>query len=145
MNSFIACLTEEIEDKSDREILQHIQYTLFSVGCYLATENAEEPVCQVRQEDVDLLEQEMDRVDALLPPLKSFILPGGCKSASLAHVCRTVCRRAERCIYQVPEVAEIDEILLKYINRLSDYFFLLSRKLCFSEKGQEIIWQNPCS
>jgi cob(I)alamin adenosyltransferase len=137
LNSFIACLLDEINNCDDREILLQIQYNLFTLGSYLATE-AEETVCRISQKDIDLLEKEMDKMDELIPPLKTFVLPGGCKSNSLAHVCRTVCRRAERMVYQIDEYSKLDINLLKYINRLSDYFFLLSRKQSFIQNIDEI-------
>jgi cob(I)alamin adenosyltransferase len=94
---------------------------LFSLGGYLADER-ENGKCTVFPEEVELLEKEMDEIEKNVPPFKHFVLPGGCKSNSLAHVCRTVCRRAERCIYNLNEQEAIDPVALKYINRLSDFF-----------------------
>ncbi|MDR0683194.1 MAG: cob(I)yrinic acid a,c-diamide adenosyltransferase [Dysgonamonadaceae bacterium] len=143
LNSFIACLLEEVDNREDREFLLRIQYNLFSLGGYLATEN-EDKSCRIAQKEVDLLEEEIDKIDSLIPPLKFFVLPGGCESSARAHVCRTVCRRAERRIYSLMEQVEIDPVALKYINRLSDYFFLFSRKQNFIHNIDEIIWENPC-
>ncbi|MDR0427508.1 MAG: cob(I)yrinic acid a,c-diamide adenosyltransferase [Dysgonamonadaceae bacterium] len=144
LNSFIACLRDEIDNREDREILLKIQYDLFTLGGYLATENGSS--CDIVQEDVDLLESEMDKMQELIPSLKQFVLPGGSKANSIAHICRTVCRRAERCIYRIieEEEASVDHIALKYINRLSDYFFLFSRKQNFIRNIDEIVWNNPC-
>jgi cob(I)alamin adenosyltransferase len=143
LNSFIACLLEEVDNREEREFLLRIQCNLFSLGGYLATEG-ESKSCRIVWEEVDLLEKEMDKIDALILPLKSFVLPGGCKSSALAHVCRTVCRRAERRIYTLKEQEEIDPVALKYVNRLSDFFFLFSRKQNFIHNIDEIIWQKPC-
>ena len=76
--------------------------------------------------------------------MKNFVLPGGCRSASLAHVCRTVCRRAERRIYSLAEQAEVEDPVLIFINRLSDYLFVLARKECLKHNGKEIIWDYTC-
>lgn len=143
LNSFVACLLEEVDNREDRDFLLRIQCNLFSLGGYLATES-EDNSCRIAQKEVDLLEEEIDKIDSLIPPLKFFVLPGGCGGSSWAHVCRTVCRRAERRIYNLMEQVEIDPIALKYINRLSDYFFLFSRKQNFIHNIDEIIWENPC-
>jgi cob(I)alamin adenosyltransferase len=143
LNSFIACLLEEIDNREDRAVLIRIQSNLFTSGAYLASE-AGVAVCKISDEEIEKVESEIDQIDALVPPSKHFILPGGCKGNALAHVCRTVCRRAERLIFKVQETEEIDSKLLKYINRLSDYFFLLSRKQSFLQNIDEIIWEKPC-
>jgi len=143
LNAFIACLLEEIDNEQDRRFLLKIQYNLFTLSSYLASEEGT-TTCLITEEDVKEIESEMDEIDALLPSLKYFILPGGCKGNALAHVCRTVCRRAERNIFKIPGVDKMDKNSLQYINRLSDYFFLLSRKQNFLKNISEIIWENPC-
>jgi cob(I)alamin adenosyltransferase len=140
LNAFIACLLEEIDNREDREVLLRIQFNLFSVGGYLASEDGS--ICRIANEEIENIELKIDQIDALIPPLKYFVLPGGCKGSAMAHVCRTVCRRAERCIYQLHKKEKVDENVLKYINRLSDYFFLLSRKQNFIHNIEEIIWEN---
>jgi cob(I)alamin adenosyltransferase len=144
LNSFIACLIDEIDQREDREFLSRIQSNLFTIGAYLATEDAEKR-CRISQEEVVLLETEVDKIDEWIPPLKHFILPGGCRSNSLSHVCRTICRRAERGIYRIHEEQKIDAVVLEYINRLSDFFFLFGRKQIFLNNNEEIIWENTCS
>ncbi len=144
LNSFIGLLLEEIEDSHDREVLLQVQSTLFTVGCSLATEESVDNGCIVEQQQIIVLEEEIDRMDTYLPRLDNFILPGGCRSAALAHVCRSVCRRAERNIYRIPEFSEDESLLMSYINRLSDYFFVLARKESFDRNGQEVFWQKPC-
>ena len=93
-------------------------------------------------DDVARLETEIDIIDETLPRHHHFLLPGGSRSSALAHVCRTVCRRAERQIYRLYETEPGDESLKAYINRLSDYLFVLARKECISERGDEIIWEK---
>lgn len=141
LNAFLACLLDEIDDRDDRQFLLRIQANLFTVGGYLATKEAD--YCPIETMEIELVEREMDKIDELLPPSKFFILPGGCRPNSMAHVCRTVCRRAERAIYRIDDSA-IDTSLLVYVNRLSDYFFLLSRKLSFINNKEEILWEKPC-
>lgn len=143
LNAFIACLLDTVDDREDREFLWRIQNNLFTVGAYLATES-DGKRCSVAPEEIEALEKEMDLIDELVPPLKAFVLPGGCPSNSGAHVCRTVCRRAERGIYRIAGQEEIDPVVLQYINRLSDYFFLFARKQNFIYGISEITWNKPC-
>lgn len=143
LNAFIACLLDTVDDREDREFLLRIQNNLFTLGAYLATENTAGS-CPIAQEEIDALEKEMDQTDELVPPLKAFVLPGGCPSNSGAHVCRTVCRRAERSIYRIAGQERIDPVVLKYVNRLSDYFFLFARKQNFIHNISEITWDKPC-
>lgn len=147
LNSQIGLLITYILDAADRENLLEIQRKLFSVGSYLATDQEYKelrPQSIIHSEDVEHLEHMIDEIDALLPPLKLFILPGGSQAAAVCHVCRTVCRRAERCILSLAEIINIDSTLIAYINRLSDYFFVLSRRLNNLNGENEIIWQKSC-
>ncbi|GHT21881.1 cobalamin adenosyltransferase [Bacteroidia bacterium] len=150
LNANIACLLDEIDDPDDRRFLLQVQYDLFTVGGYLATDPTamvgltRTLTCELPPESAEALEAEMDKIDALIAPANKFILPGGCRSNSLAHVCRTVCRRAERRIYTLAEQVSVDAPVLKYINRLSDYFFLLARKQSFLCNQDEIFWEKPC-
>jgi cob(I)alamin adenosyltransferase len=98
----------------------------------------------ITENDIILLEAAIDRIDILLPPLDQFILPGGCRGNAWANMCRTVCRRAERRIVELNKTNIIDIRVLKYFNRLSDYFFVLARKQNFLQHMNEIIWENPC-
>lgn len=144
LNSFVGFLIQAIEDKHDLQILSYIQHKLFTVGSYLATETEVIPpqaASIITQEDISLLEDEMDKIDSELPALRQFVLPGGSESAARAHICRTVCRRAERCIYRVKEDFPVDDQILMFVNRLSDYFFLLARKES-NKKGEEIFWNQ---
>lgn len=143
LNSFIALLVEEVTQREDREFLVRIQSKLFSLGSYLASEVGFME-CRISEEEIEEVEKEIDKMDSLVPPIKKFILPGGCKANAVAHICRTVCRRAERCIYRLREAEDIDNKALKYVNRLSDYFFVLARKQNFVNNIDEIIWDNSC-
>lgn len=144
LNSFTGWLILEIEDVSDLEMLSYIQHKLFTVGSYLATETeTKDPkkASIIEEKDIIRLENEMDKMDSELPQLRQFVLPGGSESASRAHICRTVCRRAERCIHRVSENYPIDNQVITFVNRLSDYFFLLARKES-NKKGKEIFWNQ---
>jgi cob(I)alamin adenosyltransferase len=94
----------------------------------------------LNDEDISLLEQEMDRMDEVLPALKHFVLPGGNTTASYCHVARCVCRRAERMVVHLNEDEYVNENVIIYLNRLSDYLFTLSRKVVFDNNGEENKW-----
>jgi cob(I)alamin adenosyltransferase len=143
LNATIACLLEETEDRSDREFLLAVQSELFTLGSYLASETGFMD-CEIDAEAISRIESEIDKADALLPPIKKFILPGGCRANAQANICRTVCRRAERAMYQLNETEKIAPDALKYINRLSDYFFVLGRKYNLFKNIDEIFWKKPC-
>ena len=146
LNSHIGVLITYANDKADQQFLTTVQANLFVVGGYLATDNSKREVRKgniVTEEMVADVEREIDRLQELLPPLKLFILPGGARSAAYAHVCRTVCRRAERQILRlVEEGAEVDNNVIAYINRLSDYFFVLARKLNVDAEVQDVVWKR---
>ena len=144
LNSQLGLLITYCKEKSDVSFLTDVQRNIFVVGSYLATDNTQTKVKNiVTAEMVETLEKEIDRIDSILPPQKLFILPGGSRSSSVAHVCRCVCRRAERCIIRLAEDGvEIDDNVVSYINRLSDYLFILARKLNYDENHEEIIWKR---
>lgn len=121
--------------------LAEIQSRLFDVGGNLATDPADVKVkvC-IREEDIAALEQAIDRMDAEVPPMKYFVLPGGTQAVAFCHVARTVCRRAERRILTLAAEEPVDERILKYMNRLSDYLFMLSRKLVHDSGEEEMKW-----
>lgn len=146
LNSHVGVLITYCKDEADARFLTDIQAALFVVGGYLATDNATHEVRQgniVTDEMVEGVEKEIDRLQQLLPPLRLFILPGGCRGTGYAHVCRTVCRRAERCVLRLAETgAEIDDNVTAYINRLSDYFFVLARKMNVDGGVEDIVWRR---
>lgn len=143
LNSYIGLIRSmQTNDHADG-ILGIIQNKLFVIGAHLATEDSITLIKKqmpVVKPDIELLEQEMDRMNSELPELRNFILPGGCQASSFCHVARTVCRRAERRIVELSEKNEVDANLIKFINRLSDYLFVLSRKVSLDQKAPEILW-----
>lgn len=148
LNAFIGLLMTEVEDEEDRSFLLFVQHKLFTIGSYLATDQEHTQLrtrSQVQPEIITRIEREIDRIDEALPRMRAFVLPGGNRAAALAHVCRTVCRRAERNICRLAETAEVEESVLIFMNRLSDYLFVLARKECIREEGKEIIWDYTCS
>lgn len=146
LNSHIGVLITYCTDERDAAFLTDVQGKLFIVGGYLATDNTSREVRQgniVTPEMVAEVEHEIDRVQALLPPLRLFILPGGSRASAYAHVCRTVCRRAEREILRLIECgAEVDDNVTAYVNRLSDYFFTLARKLNVDNNVEDVVWKR---
>ena len=146
LNSHVGLLLTDIADEADRATLLDIQATLFVVGGYLATDTSQREVRQgniVTPGMVAAVEAEIDRLQQLLPPLRLFILPGGSRAAAEAHVCRTVCRRAEREILRLAgEGADIDPQVTAYVNRLSDYFFVLARKANVDAGIDDIVWRR---
>lgn len=147
LNSNIGLLITYLNDERDRTFLQKVQNKLFAVGSHLATDQEKVQLNKVSiiiPDDVEQIEHEIDAADEILPPLHSFVLPGGATGAAVAHICRTVCRRAERRILALAEQVEISSELLAYVNRLSDYLFVLSRKMNQDDKKGEIFWNNSC-
>lgn len=149
LNSFLGVLVSLMEDEEEKPILLFVQHKLFSVGAYLATDQSrtqQHSESLILDEDIVRLEEAIDRIDANLPKLKAFVIPGGCNSASICHVCRTICRRAERRMLTLEEqgICEIHENYKCFINRLSDYLFILSRRLNILTHTEEIYWIKAC-
>lgn len=142
LNSFTGWLRDSVENEHIREVLAQIQHRLFVVGAHLASDPAKHPpLPDLLSSDVELLEKEIDTMDNGLPPLKNFILPGGHPVVSVCHVCRTVCRRAERLAVALHAGEPVEELVLTYLNRLSDYFFILARQLALDLGAEEVIWK----
>lgn len=144
LNSFLGLLRDAVENQHVRSVLANTQHRLFTLGAHLASDPAKHPPTpDLLPEDIILLETEMDTMDAQLPELKNFILPGGHSTVSLCHVCRTVCRRAERLSVALAHSGEpVEPIALQYLNRLSDYFFMLARFLAQELGAEEVIWRS---
>jgi cob(I)alamin adenosyltransferase len=144
LNSFIGLLRDSTENQYVREILALTQHRLFTLGAHLASDpDKHPPTPDLLTDDITLLENEMDAMDEHLPPLKHFILPGGHPTVSICHLCRTVCRRAERLTVALVQSGEpVDDLALQYLNRLSDYFFLLARFLAKDLGVEEVIWKT---
>ena len=130
LNSYIGLCKDLLSDKNNTLILQEIQDRLFTIGSALACDPEKETKMKIpdlKEEDITLLENEIDKMNDTLPPMTSFILPGGHPTVSHLHIARCICRRAERCCVRLEiEKNEVDPIIPKYLNRLSDYLFILA-------------------
>ena len=144
LNSFIGLMQSAMDGKAESaENIQWIQQKLFNIGGCLATDTTSFELpdsCKVMTADVERIEKMIDALQEGLPEQRSFIMPGGTQAASYAHVARTVCRRAERLILALPDEAKVPSELLQYINRLSDYLFVLARRINFFAGTPEKIW-----
>lgn len=142
LNAHVGLLLTYVSENQDRECLISIQNRLFVVGAQLATEAPNVPSSVITDDDVTNLENNIDKASEGLPKWRGFTLPGGCREAAIAHVCRTVCRRAERRILTLNFEEKVDPQLIKYINRLSDYFYVLALRLNFLHGTEEILWKK---
>ena len=141
LNAVIGWLMSTIHDQQIDHLLQTIQSRLFTVGSNLASEPGKNMITpDLLDEDIKLIEQSIDKMQDALPPLKHFIMPGGSASVSAAHLARTVCRRAERRCVALAHNSEVDAIIILYLNRLSDFFFVLARWLGLREGVEEVKW-----
>jgi cob(I)alamin adenosyltransferase len=145
LNSYTGLCKDLIGDKHSITILQEIQDRLFTIGSSLACDPEKEPKMKIpdlKEEDIDLLEKEMDKMTDEIPAMKSFILPGGHPVISHLHIARCICRRAERCCVRLEtEQKEVEPIIIKYLNRLSDYLFILARYAGHLLNIPEIAWK----
>ena len=143
LNSYIGLIRDQKIDSDTFNVLIEIQDRLFTLGSMLATEpgNDKVKVPQLFENDIVLLENEIDKMNETLPEMRSFVLPGGHQTVSFCHLARCVCRRAERLAVHLAEVEQEQELIVKYLNRLSDYLFVLSRKLTQDNKAKEIPWK----
>jgi cob(I)alamin adenosyltransferase len=142
LNSYIGLIMCQQIGTHEQAILKEIQDRLFTVGASLAAdpETSRMKIPDLHAEDIVLLEQEMDAMNLFLPELKHFILPGGNTIVSYCHIARCICRRAERITVHLASESYVDENMTIYLNRLSDYLFVLARKLNFDAKTDENIW-----
>lgn len=143
LNAHIGLLVAMMPAGDDVALLRRIQDTLFIVGSALATDLATTTLheaSRLKEEEITCVEQRIDYLDSQVPPLCKFMLPGGAAAAAQAHVCRTVCRRAERCICALAEQHEVADNVQRYVNRLSDYFFVLARYINHTTSTPEIFW-----
>ena len=143
LNSYIGMLRDQEINKKRLDFLLEIQNTLFIIGSTLAQRTPKHKIPEIKKEYVSALEKEIDILETSLPPLKNFIIPGGNTAASFAHIARTVCRRTERSIVQLHEIEIINPLILQYLNRLSDYLFVLSRSICKELSITETLWNPP--
>lgn len=142
LNAFIGQLRDALDDAHLRSVLFEVQNRLFTLGSQLATSpDKRSPIPGILPTDLQLLESEIDDMEAGLPPLKNFVLPGGHPTVSMCHICRTVCRRAERLAVALHLAEPVEEASLQYLNRMSDYFFMLGRHLAQVLGAEEVVWR----
>ncbi len=145
LNSFIGLVNDQITDSHTKTILKEIQDRLFTIGSSLACDPEKEPLMKIpdlKESDIDLLEREIDQMNEVLPPMKNFILPGGHTAVSTTHVARCVCRRSERiCVNMLENDMFVELLVIKYLNRLSDYLFVLARYIAHLLNVPETVWK----
>ncbi len=143
LNSLVGVIRDTADFKGVDQFLVDIQNLLFTIGSELAsTPDSKMQIPKLEENDIEVLEKEMDRMNEHLPELKNFILPGGDLAASHCHVARCVCRRAERRVVALATEAEVDERIIRYLNRLSDYLFTLARYYTYRHNGVETEWKT---
>jgi cob(I)alamin adenosyltransferase len=145
LNSHIGLLIDQLKDEPTHKILREIQDRLFTIGSSLACDPEKESKLKIpdlKETDINLLETEIDKMNEVLPAMTHFILPGGAMAVSQAHICRTVCRRAERICVGMQELdIFVEPLVIKYLNRLSDYLFVLARYIGHLMNVPEIAWK----
>jgi cob(I)alamin adenosyltransferase len=145
LNSWIGVVSDHIADSATRSALKEIQDRLFTIGSSLACDPEKEPKLKIpdlHDSDVTFLEREIDRMNDGLPPMRAFILPGGSPAVSFAHVARCVCRRAERlCVAMQGDGLDVEPLVLQYLNRLSDYLFIVARWITKLQGGADVEWK----
>lgn len=144
LNSWIGLIRDQEINEEHKAILGEVQDRLFTVGSSLATDPERSPKTKLPDlvvADIELLEKEMDRLNGALPEMKFFVLPGGHTTVSYCHIARTICRRTERKVIELQENDFVAELVQKYLNRLSDYLFVLSRQLSSELKAIETPWK----
>ena len=144
LSAFVGMLRDQHISCYYKDNLLSILEKLFIIESNLASDKAAKTssLPMIREKDISFLEKQIDEMNELLPELKMFILPGGHPIVSYCHICRTICRRAERFTIKLSKDLEVDDLIIKYLNRLSDYFFVLGRKLSLDLKVKEVLW-NP--
>ena len=150
LNSYLGLVADQLDDEKSKTVLKEVQDRLFTIGSSLACDPDKEPSMKLpdlKEDDITFLEKEMDRMNEELPPMKNFILAGGHVAISSTHVARTVCRRAERlCVNMKEHEVFVDPLVIVYLNRLSDYLFVLARYMGHILGVEEIAWKpriNP--
>ncbi len=149
LNSYIGLIRDQNIDSYYHDLLIHIQDRLFTLGAILATDpekatlkNGKDRlnIPKISNTNIERLEKEIDTMNESLPPMTHFVLPGGHQTVSFCHISRCVCRRAERLTSALNDIAPVDTNVLKYLNRLSDFLFVLARKLSYELQANEIKW-----
>ena len=147
LSAHLGMLVAMMKEGDEREFVIRIQNNLFNVCTHLATDQSQTPLypsAHLAEGEIASLEQRIDNLMKQLPERQGFVLPGGVPAACQAHICRTVCRRAERRIAALAEEAQIAPEMQQFVNRLSDYLFVLAKIINFNEGKSEIIWENAC-
>ena len=147
LSAHLGMLVAMMKDGEERDYIIRVQNNLFNVCTHLATDQSQTPLypsAHLAEGEIASIEQKIDSLMKQLPERQGFILPGGVPAACQAHICRTVCRRAERRIAALAEEAQIAPEMQQYVNRLSDYLFVLAKIINFNEGKSEIVWQNVC-
>lgn len=147
LSSHLGMLASFMKDGADKQLIERTQMNLFTVCSYLSTDKTKTPLAPsytLDSGEIKVLEAEIRAINTSVPVLSGFLLPGGSHEAAICHVCRTVCRRAERRVFFLAETTALDPEVLQYLNRLSDYLFVLARKLNFIDGVREKIWKNTC-
>jgi cob(I)alamin adenosyltransferase len=145
LNSYIGLVADSITDEHSKTILKEIQDRLFTIGSSLACDPDKEPLMKIpdlKEDDVLFLEKEIDKMNEVLPVMKHFILPGGHITVSYTHITRCICRRAERiCVEMKEQALFVEPLIIKYLNRLSDYLFVLARYIGHLLNVAEVSWK----
>src|ERR1051326_7972751 len=143
LNSWLGLVRDQEMDIHTKQILIHIQDRLFTLGSHLVSDPKKSgiKIPDINEENITLLEEEIDKMNETLPEMKSFVLPGGHNTVSYCHIARCICRRAERCVVHLASEEKVEDIILKYLNRLSDYLFVLARKFSHGLHAEEIPWK----
>lgn len=144
LNAFIGNIYDQEISTVHKKILLNIQNQLFNLGSLISFDGKKEKMKlpNITAENIEMMEQAIDKMEESLPMLKAFILPSGHPVASTCHIARTVCRRAERNLVTLSKTATIDALHLQYLNRLSDYLFVLARAILMENNASEIEWQK---
>ncbi|SKB42460.1 cob(I)yrinic acid a,c-diamide adenosyltransferase [Daejeonella lutea] len=142
LNSYIGMIRDQNISADQNEFLKEVQDRLFTIGAALASdpEKSKMKIPDLKLSDIEVLERQMDEMNEVLPELKHFVLPGGDQAISFCHIARCVCRRAERITVHLKQDSFVDEKVIIYLNRLSDFLFVLARKLCFDRNLPENKW-----
>lgn len=144
LNAHIGLVRDQEVNSPRRNLLHQVQNNLFTIGSKLAAQPDKKITYlpEIDEDDILVLEQEMDSMNEKLPEMKNFILPGGHQSVSFCHIARCVCRRAEREVVKLSDMEAVPEEIIRYLNRLSDYLFVLSRMMATELGSDEIIWKG---
>ena len=142
LNSWMGIL-RNIQEIANPDLFQKIQDILFTIGSHLAShpEKGRMKLPEITDGDIEMLEKDIDRMESMLTPLKTFVLPGSSIENGYCHVARTVCRRAERCTVELSLSSQVEPLIIKFLNRLSDHLFVLSRYITLKQNGEDIPWK----